>query len=410
MKKGSGFRATKEGWLKKLGGVVKNWKKRYFMLTETAMSYYTKDPRPPAYGMFKGRVCIKDITFVSASEPGAKKKHLFLVGTTARTYEFQAGDDEERGEWIMAINMLLKGSPLERKASQKEVIAKRGKKQKKKSSSSLSDDGESLVDDDDDVDAEGSPNGKTAFPKSEVIENVPGESDYALDANASSSDFGLDGGDDEDGPPPTVPARRASSMLEDEVIEENDYVAPVPGGGSAVEAARNEVAREKEKRASMASMGSSGGGGSSSADDTAIKETLALTDEDFQVYLNLWIYNDGPATNSVAGKPALTFLQSSGLSNRLLRDIWQLSDASPPKGQLSRDELFTACKLVALKQHNRQPIAANLKMVVPTPVFATDDSDEDEEENPDEYVAAAGGKQPAEQLGDVVDDDESMMI
>lgn len=57
---------VKEGVLTKLGGVRKNWKKRWFVLSSTELAYYSKAPGNG--GTFKGGIVLSAITEVRKAE------------------------------------------------------------------------------------------------------------------------------------------------------------------------------------------------------------------------------------------------------------------------------------------------------------------------------------------------------
>jgi hypothetical protein len=64
-----------------------------------------------------------------------------------------------------------------------------------------------------------------------------------------------------------------------------------------------------------------------------------------------------------------------------------LSDSKQPRGSLTRDEFFVACKLVALKQHAKPATVENLDMEVGLPSFAAfSNIIAGEEENPDDEI------------------------
>ena len=73
--------------------------------------------RPPSSGEFKGRVSLGDIQCVVAADETEKRTNVTLVVTEARTYEFQAPSSEERQAWIMAININLPNSAMQRASS-----------------------------------------------------------------------------------------------------------------------------------------------------------------------------------------------------------------------------------------------------------------------------------------------------
>lgn len=93
---------TKAGFCVKQGAVMKNWKRRYFLLDENALSYFKSDlEREPL------RVIpLKEINKVQEckqSEP-MMRDNLFELVTGYRTFYVQADSPEEMHSWIKAIS------------------------------------------------------------------------------------------------------------------------------------------------------------------------------------------------------------------------------------------------------------------------------------------------------------------
>lgn len=97
-----GQSVTKAGFCVKQGAVMKNWKRRYFLLDENALSYFKSDlEREPL------RVIpLKEISKVQEckqSEP-MMRDNLFELVTGFRTFYVQADSPEEMHSWIKAIS------------------------------------------------------------------------------------------------------------------------------------------------------------------------------------------------------------------------------------------------------------------------------------------------------------------
>mmetsp|Transcript_25294 Transcript_25294/g.66145 ORF Transcript_25294/g.66145 Transcript_25294/m.66145 type:complete len:757 (+) Transcript_25294:91-2361(+) len=107
---GKGAVVIKAGHLTKLGGTRKNWKKRWFVLTEGLVAYYSKPN-----GALKGTIPVGLIAGVRRARTQAEcsRKYALLVQTVDRKYQFQANNSGERDEWIEAISSVLpsKGAP-----------------------------------------------------------------------------------------------------------------------------------------------------------------------------------------------------------------------------------------------------------------------------------------------------------
>eukprot|EP00053_Salpingoeca_punica_P007533 m.68704 g.68704 ORF g.68704 m.68704 type:complete len:518 (+) comp14194_c0_seq1:74-1627(+) len=87
---------VKKGYLTKLGAVVKNWKKRFFVLTEGGCLYYYKDDgsNPPQGVILLERSVVGDYP---------DKAHTFTVNTPLRSYIITCNNSEECDEWKKAI-------------------------------------------------------------------------------------------------------------------------------------------------------------------------------------------------------------------------------------------------------------------------------------------------------------------
>eukprot|EP01029_Cantina_marsupialis_P017317 TRINITY_DN3887_c0_g2_i1.p1 TRINITY_DN3887_c0_g2~~TRINITY_DN3887_c0_g2_i1.p1 ORF type:complete len:742 (-),score=204.19 TRINITY_DN3887_c0_g2_i1:213-2438(-) len=87
----------KTGYLVKQGRILKNWKKRWFVLTSDSLSYKeTKDSAD-----FKGIIPINIIVGLQIIED--VEIATFAILTDDRTYEIQAETEQIRDEWLHAI-------------------------------------------------------------------------------------------------------------------------------------------------------------------------------------------------------------------------------------------------------------------------------------------------------------------
>ena len=91
----------KEGWSTKQGGLIKTWKKRYFVLYSNALIYYTK---PGAEE--QGRIEIEPNCVVSDA-PDCKKQPAYKIATTQRTYYIVTDTPQDKNDWITAINSCI---------------------------------------------------------------------------------------------------------------------------------------------------------------------------------------------------------------------------------------------------------------------------------------------------------------
>ena len=98
--------SIKEGWCKKQGGVVKNWKKRYFVLTAHELSYYEKEPPSKQLGVI-------DLSKASKVQYESDQKHgyVFIVSIPKRTYYIATETAQERDSWVTTLNQVISGKP-----------------------------------------------------------------------------------------------------------------------------------------------------------------------------------------------------------------------------------------------------------------------------------------------------------
>ncbi|KAF5399800.1 hypothetical protein PHET_06950 [Paragonimus heterotremus] len=70
---------TYNGWLKKLGGKFKTWKKRYFVLEGTQLSYYTSPDDQRVLGKFSLESTQIEIPNVTDAEFGGDNKGFVFI-------------------------------------------------------------------------------------------------------------------------------------------------------------------------------------------------------------------------------------------------------------------------------------------------------------------------------------------
>ncbi|XP_014034345.1 pleckstrin homology domain-containing family A member 1 isoform X1 [Salmo salar] len=92
----------KAGYCVKQGALMKNWKRRYFLLEENALSYFKSDlEREPL------RVIpLKEVHKVQECKQSdlMQRDNLFEVVTSSRTFYIQSDSPEEMHSWIKAIS------------------------------------------------------------------------------------------------------------------------------------------------------------------------------------------------------------------------------------------------------------------------------------------------------------------
>lgn len=97
-------RVIKAGHGTKLGAVMKNWKRRFFVLTEVSLGYYkTIEEVEPIRSISVG-----DMSSAGPSREIPGKDHMVEVVTSSRTYYIQVDSEEEVDEWVKAFQDIIK--------------------------------------------------------------------------------------------------------------------------------------------------------------------------------------------------------------------------------------------------------------------------------------------------------------
>ncbi|XP_022338012.2 pleckstrin homology domain-containing family A member 2-like isoform X4 [Crassostrea virginica] len=95
--------AIKKGYCVKQGGVRKNWKRRYFVVNDKSLAYYSNEQSDEPLRLIS-RNDITDVRKATAS-PGVRD-NLFEVITTKRTFYIQCDTPEDVQDWVTAIEKL----------------------------------------------------------------------------------------------------------------------------------------------------------------------------------------------------------------------------------------------------------------------------------------------------------------
>ncbi|XP_068455365.1 pleckstrin homology domain-containing family A member 1-like isoform X1 [Clinocottus analis] len=92
----------KAGYCVKQGALMKNWKRRYFMLEENAVSYYKSDLEREALRV----IPLKEIHKVQECKQSElmQRDNLFEMVTGSRTFYMQADSPEDMHSWIKAVS------------------------------------------------------------------------------------------------------------------------------------------------------------------------------------------------------------------------------------------------------------------------------------------------------------------
>ncbi|XP_029106601.1 pleckstrin homology domain-containing family A member 1-like isoform X4 [Scleropages formosus] len=92
----------KAGYCVKQGAVMKNWKRRYFVLDENSMSYFKSDLEKDPLRV----IPLKEVHKVQECKQSdiLMRDNLFEVVTTSRTFYIQAESPEDMHSWIKAMS------------------------------------------------------------------------------------------------------------------------------------------------------------------------------------------------------------------------------------------------------------------------------------------------------------------
>ncbi|TKS89336.1 Pleckstrin -like proteiny domain-containing family A member 1 [Collichthys lucidus] len=92
----------KAGYCVKQGAVMKNWKRRYFILDENAVSYFKSDLEREALKV----IPLKEVHKVQECKQSElmMRDNLFEMVTSSRTFYIQADSPEDMHSWIKAIS------------------------------------------------------------------------------------------------------------------------------------------------------------------------------------------------------------------------------------------------------------------------------------------------------------------
>jgi len=93
--------AIKEGYLVKQGAIVKNWRKRWFALSDTKLFYYKRKEDTEPAGVI-------DITRSRLEDSVARPNSFSIVSANSgRAYLLVAETPQERDEWMNIIRVLV---------------------------------------------------------------------------------------------------------------------------------------------------------------------------------------------------------------------------------------------------------------------------------------------------------------
>jgi len=108
--------SIKEGFMQKMGGSIKTWKQRYFILTEDKLKYY----KQPGDAKVQGDVSLKDggvLAYETDDAYGYPHAFSLIPTGSKRKYVFSCIDDTSRNEWMNAISEVIKANEAKKAAA-----------------------------------------------------------------------------------------------------------------------------------------------------------------------------------------------------------------------------------------------------------------------------------------------------
>eukprot|EP00164_Ancoracysta_twista_P000809 GFYU01001065.1.p1 GENE.GFYU01001065.1~~GFYU01001065.1.p1 ORF type:complete len:130 (-),score=32.40 GFYU01001065.1:171-560(-) len=96
----------KEGFLTKQGGIVKNWKRRFFVLKGNIL-YYFKTEGDKRDGKAAGQIDLSKCRTIRSAEEKTQKEYSFEITVPDRTYYIFADNEKDKCEWMRAISRTI---------------------------------------------------------------------------------------------------------------------------------------------------------------------------------------------------------------------------------------------------------------------------------------------------------------
>ena len=85
------------------GAIVKNWKRRYFVLEGYTLKYYKDESE----GVEAGSINVADCVSVKGAEDATKKPNSLLLQAGERTFYFVADTHQEKTDWINVLGKAI---------------------------------------------------------------------------------------------------------------------------------------------------------------------------------------------------------------------------------------------------------------------------------------------------------------
>eukprot|EP01116_Phalansterium_solitarium_P011495 TRINITY_DN2719_c0_g1_i1.p1 TRINITY_DN2719_c0_g1~~TRINITY_DN2719_c0_g1_i1.p1 ORF type:complete len:294 (-),score=50.89 TRINITY_DN2719_c0_g1_i1:8-889(-) len=107
----------KTGWLSKEGGNIKSWTRRWFVLRNLELSYYTSEggsesTKKGVINLAESQLCaMADAADHANGKRIAGKKNPFKIVTDSRVYFLDADTHDEAIAWCAAVNLQMTNAP-----------------------------------------------------------------------------------------------------------------------------------------------------------------------------------------------------------------------------------------------------------------------------------------------------------
>jgi len=108
---------VKEGWLSKQSKFLKEWRKRWFVLTPTHLYTFKLERQ---YKSPTEKILLKECTTVKSAEDEIHKENSFRIDSTNAVFYIMAPTTTEKEAWIGAIGKAMVKPSLRRNSDEEQ--------------------------------------------------------------------------------------------------------------------------------------------------------------------------------------------------------------------------------------------------------------------------------------------------